>query len=307
MSEAALASSATPVTTQAPVDAKPTQNSSNPELNTTAGEKSAAQSAIEKYRLKVDGQDMDVDLDELKKGYTRASAAQKRFDEAAKMRKEAEAIKKEFEEYKLSLKSKPIEMLKKEGINTREEAEKFLANELKMEMMSPEERRAIEAEKKLKQYEDQEKEFKTKQEQAEYEKLVETNRQDYETRFMGALESLGLPPHPDTLYEMSKAAMICLDAGYDPDPSDLAAMVKDKMINSFKGIFDKMSGEQLAQFLGDDVGKKIRQYDLGKLKSSMQTQTQKVSLQETETKPKKPMTEQQWRDHIYRKAGMTAD
>jgi len=69
---------------------------SAPEV-TGGGEVSAQEppqpQAPSKFKIPVDGQEVEVDLDELKRGYSHARAANKRMQEAAAIRKAEEARK----------------------------------------------------------------------------------------------------------------------------------------------------------------------------------------------------------------------
>jgi hypothetical protein len=61
---------------------------------TTPEDAAAAAKKLEKYKVKVDQEELEVDLDELRRGYTHGKAANKRFQEAAAKEKQvAELIR----------------------------------------------------------------------------------------------------------------------------------------------------------------------------------------------------------------------
>ena len=101
------------------------------------------------YRVKIDGQEMEVDESELLAGYQRAKAANKRFEEAAKQRKQAEHFLK-------LLRTDPVKVLQhpEVGHDVRQLAEDYLAEIIKKEKMSPEEREKAELKEKLQALDD---------------------------------------------------------------------------------------------------------------------------------------------------------
>jgi len=59
------------------------------ELQEQREQKKAEQKALAKYKVKVDGEELEVDENELKRSYAHAKAAAKRMEEAAEMRSKA--------------------------------------------------------------------------------------------------------------------------------------------------------------------------------------------------------------------------
>src|ERR1051326_8976996 len=99
-----------------------------------------------KFKLKVDGQEWEADENELTKYAQIGRAKEKRFEDAAKLRKEAE-------ERMDRLKKDWVSVLKEQGIS-REDIEKYLGGELRKDMMSPEEKARLEFEQEKKAFED---------------------------------------------------------------------------------------------------------------------------------------------------------
>ena len=74
-----------------------------------------SESAPELYTITVDGEEMQVTMDELLKSVQTAKASGKRFQEAASMRKEAEAARQELAALEEQLLRNPLEAMKKKG------------------------------------------------------------------------------------------------------------------------------------------------------------------------------------------------
>ncbi len=117
----------------------------------------AAKEAMRKYKVKVDGEELEVDEDELKRGYSHQKAANKLFQDAKIARKQSE-------EFIMMMKDpkKFFETAQKLGHDPRELAEKYLASQLEDELMDP-----------------KDKEIKTlKQEKEERDEYLETKNEE---------------------------------------------------------------------------------------------------------------------------------
>lgn len=95
-----------------------------------------------KYKLKVYDKEEEVDEDEIVRRAQRASAADKKFQEAAQ-------TEKRFGELVEKLKANPWELWKALGHDPHEAAEQLLIEKLKIEHMSPDQRRAWELEQEV--------------------------------------------------------------------------------------------------------------------------------------------------------------
>lgn len=151
-----------------------------------------------KWRAKVDGSEEDVELDEetIKREYQKWKASDKNFREAAKMRKEAEDRLSQYKKDRWKL-------FKDDGLDPYQEAENLLIDKIKMEQMSPAERRAYELEQENAQY-------KARLEAAEFEKrqhaeaLAKQEREAIELQhgaqlgneIVDAIKATGLKPSP---------------------------------------------------------------------------------------------------------------
>lgn len=133
--------SATP---DAPASDVTTDDAPEPKLEALAKETEEKPKAPEKpqpkrYKLKVDGREEEVEEEEIIRRAQRASAADKRFQEAAEIQKKYQATVEK-------LKANPWELFQALNMDPHAAAEQLLIEKLKLETMTPAERRAYDIE-----------------------------------------------------------------------------------------------------------------------------------------------------------------
>lgn len=241
------------------------KTSSKPETSTSGESKSseslvsAADKALKKFKVKIDGNETEVDESELIKGYQTSKAAMKRFEEASKKEKEhARFIEK--------LKANPAEVLNdpKIGKNARQWAEEFLAEELRKEMMSPEQRKLMEYEQKVKEYEEQQRAMKEQEEQQKMAQLEAKYAEELQTKFIDILDKSDLPKSPYVVKKMASLMYAAMQEGIDADvtPEMYVRIVREELKKDMNDMIRSLGGEQLLGFFGNDVVEKIRKADL---------------------------------------------
>jgi hypothetical protein len=114
---------------------------------------------VEPLKVKVDGKEKEVTLEDLKRNYSLGMAAQKRFEEAAKIRDEASSIKQAFS-------NKDVTSLLKAGWSEKDiedHAIKFLTEQAQKKSKTPQQLAQEERDRKLAEYEAKEKSQKQKE------------------------------------------------------------------------------------------------------------------------------------------------
>lgn len=303
---AAEATETTTENTAAETQAQPTSTQAaagTPALSSEATDK--AVKAIEqaaktgpnefkKYKVKIDGQEMEVTEKELLSGYQRATAAQKRFDDAAKMRKQNE-------QFINLLKKDPVKVLSHPDIghDVRKLAEEYLAGELRKESLSPEQRELEELRTKLRESEEKDKAAAETAKQQEFQKLQSYYEEDYTSKIVKALETSGLPKTPSTVSRMAQYMLRANEQGYEVEPTDVVTLVKEDYMGDVKALFGSLDGDTLISLLGKDVVNKIKKTEIEKIKSKTPanpTQTKEVAkpTAKSEDRPSKKMS---WDDY----------
>lgn len=276
------------------------------EQEVDAGSESEASEAVQnmkrKLKLKIDGEEVEEEIDlsdedALRRHLQLSKVAQKRMSEAARERKRAE-------EFMHRLKSNPIEVLNDPdlGVNFREIAEQYLAEQLEQEMMSPEEKRIKQAEQIIREREEEQRKAKEREQNEEVERLKNHYSQDYEKKITTALETGGLPKTPKTVRRMAELMKMNLSHGLDLEPTDLVTLVREDYVKEIKEIFGSSEGDQLLGLLGDDIANKIRKSDLQKLKSKMpQGSSSKPSGSSPRGSQPRAMSRDEWREMYSRR------
>ena len=100
--------------------------------------------APSKHRVKVNDQEIEVEYDELLRGYQKGRSADQRYQEAAKLRKEAQDTQEAFEKGNFKALS---EKFKIPQTRLREMSEDYLIELLKFDQLSEPEKRALIAER----------------------------------------------------------------------------------------------------------------------------------------------------------------
>lgn len=138
----------------------------------------------EKHKLVIDGKEVEVSLEDLKKGYNSIQAANKKFQEAANARKEAESLKKQADEtitnVEKALSEKPLEFLKNYFAEEYDKIADLIAKERtafheKMLNMTPEQKVKYEADKQAEEFRREKEELKK---ELEDRKLNDTKKEE---------------------------------------------------------------------------------------------------------------------------------
>jgi len=243
-----------------------------------------ASTAEEKRRLKVkvDDEELEVDEDELLRGYQKARASTKRFQEAAKLRKEAEDLVSK-------LKENPFEALKGQidPKQLREMTEQWLIEKLKEEQLSPEERELNELRREREKWKQEEVKKEAAQRQQELEVQTQREIERYNSEFVSALEKHSLPKSYATIKRMAYLMKEAAENNYEMDAESAAEIVQEELSGDFSQLIRALSPEALIGFLGKDVADKIRRYDVSKLKNKTSSSSSSESSASSSKKSEK--------------------
>lgn len=239
-----------------------------------------------RFKVKVDGVEQEVDEATLVRGYQKASAAEKKMMDAAGVRKQAEQFLKELHE-------NPKELLRKLGPTARAAVEDYLYEEIQFEGLSDEQKR-------LKKYEEQEKEWKAKEEsekeakvEAEKQQLMSKYQKQWTDQFHKILETSGLPKTEGTVVRIAQRMHALLKAGVkDVTPEDVVQDVVEEMESWAAAHFGADDGDLLEKRL-PTLAEKIRKRDIAKFKqNSLPSQAPRISeVREPAEKKKMTMAE----------------
>jgi hypothetical protein len=242
----------------------------------------ATPAEIRKMKLKIDGVESEYGEDEVIRFAQQGKSANKKFQEAAQMKKESEEL--------INLiKRDPRAVLEdpRIGHNFRKLAEDFLVAQIKEEMMTPEQKKHAEMEKQLRAFESEKKQQQQQQESAQMEQLKQHYANEYQTTITTALSQTGVPKTARTVKRMAELMSQSLANGIDLPPAQLAKIVKEDYLAEMKEMFGASDEDTLLGLLGDEVSNKIRRADLKKLKNAGNPQNSNRNVQKTAEKPQK--------------------
>jgi len=240
---------------------------------------------VEKRKVKVGDEELEVSADEAFKNYQLARASYKKMEEAAKVRKEAEAALTEVRGFIQGLKDPKNlwQLVQQLGHDPRHLSEAHLAEQIRIESLSPEERRLYDREQRIRQQEEEyarrEAEWRQKQLEEETPRL----REKFEREFKGALKSAGIPDSPRFIARM---ADLKSEFG-DLDANEAAGILAVEAQEEFTERLSTMSDEELFKALGEQRMGRIRQLDLQRLRNPVPQRTPAQAAQRPEQPRKK--------------------
>lgn len=254
--------------------------------------------AVKKWKLKSQGKTREVsDEGELVRLAQLGLGAHEKFQQAAGTRKQAEAI--------LELLQKdPAKALSSMGMDVRKLAEDYLVEEAKKLQMSPEERQKHELQQEIQRLQQEKAEI----EQSKQEERIQTLQAKYEVdiqdQIIGAIDRYKLPKNPKTVSRIAEYMASALENGYEANALDVASRVRQDIEDEHRSLYSQYNVEDLISLLGQDQLKKIRQYEVNKVKAkapNAPVKTAAVStnkMVENEDKSKKKMSMDDFRSEL---------
>lgn len=220
------------------------------------------------HEFTVDGKKVRVTLAELKRRYSVEEASQKRFQDASQLSKKAETVLSKLRDAKSAIAFLNDKEL---GLNPEEIRAEFEAwyhkTVIEREAMSPAERRAADAEAKLKEIEDakaaEEKETQTRAEQEAEKRMAHTVQQEL-------IEILNTSSLPKTRFTVSRLAhwiAVNENNGINASHEVLVAQVRKETQDIARSIISSADGEMLEALFGKEGIDKIRKHDLTQLRA----------------------------------------
>lgn len=268
-----------------------------PGTSTKEGISQAAEAVAQKYKVKVDGAEMEVDLQELLTGYQTRKSSDKAFREASMLRKQSE-------EFIHLLKTNPAKVLTdpRIGHDMRKLAEEYLAAQLEDEMMDPKDRELRDAKKQLQEIEEEKKRKAAEEEESRKTELRQKYAADYQSQILNALDKSGLPKSELTVKRMAYYLQQGLKRGYSLEAMDVVDLVRQDYISEQKALFGGLDGDALLSILGSDVADKIRKHDIAKLKNPHQglRTPEKQPSGDSERPQKKSLSKEEWKKKMER-------
>lgn len=259
------------------------------------------QAVQKKFKIKVDGSELELDEPEVIRRAQLSSAAYKKFEEANKLKQQNEQLINMFRNNFTDLLDDPrlgIDETSKQKMLDDYYRRKYI----EPSTLTPEQRKLKEAEAEIQRYRDGEKQKKQQEEQTQLEQLEKYHAQNYEKIVVEALQGESLPKTEFTVRRMADLLIKNGQMGLELTPQQIATLVREDYQTEIKSVLGQTDGDVLLKMLGDDVANKIRKADLARLKAGMPNlpkptvDVAKADFTKKETKRYKNMD--QWREEV---------
>jgi len=224
------------------------------------------------YKIKVDGEELELSQEEMIKYAQLGKAGQKRMAEAARIKQEA------FQLIEL-LRTDPERVLADPDILGSEKAvvefaKKILSRELEEEQKSPEVREKERLQRELEREREERRREKEERDRAEYERLVQEQEMKLEEEIQEAFEVTGLPRSPYVLKRFTDVMLSFAKSDKDITPKQAMNIVKKEMHKDIQNLLSVSPEDILENLIGQENLKRVRKRQVAKIKS----ETSKPSL-----------------------------
>lgn len=282
-SAAPASSTPAPAAPAASADAKAAP-AVEPKAATPAAPAKAAPVAEETWDVQENGQVVKKTRKEILEAYQMRQLSDKKRSEADKVLQEYNKL---FEVYKKD----PIKFMKATGVDFENLATQFLAKKAEEAMLDPKEKELRDAKAKAAEYEKWVNEQKAKQENEQKQAAIAAERTRIHAEIIQAIEEakdLGLPVDEELVIQIAQKMMLQDKKQKPLNAKEALPKAYESTQKFLKSIASKMEGEQLVKWLGEDVAKKIRKYDLAQLKAKRVPAAQPQALVTPKVDPAKP-------------------
>jgi len=141
--------------------------------------------------------------------------------------------------------------------------------EIEKNELSPEAKRAYEAEQEVARLKKEQEDAKTKEEHEASVRLQAKYTQQYEAEIQGALEETQIPKTADSVARMASLMHSAIENGYEITAVEAAGLVKQNYLSDIVSLLGAADGEMLLSLLGEESATKIRKVDLARLESAI--------------------------------------
>lgn len=211
-----------------------------------------------KHKVRVEGQEFEVDYDDLLTGYQKAQASSKRFQEASKIHQESKPVIEALEKGDIKF------LVNKLGPDRAKQLfEDYLVEQMEYESLSPIEKKAIEAERRAKQLEEQLEARKKQDAEAEQKEKLTKAHDEVDAQVSEALKKIGKKPTPRLVVRIVDEMISDMTTGNDTFDADKASAKAIRSVHQdISEFLSDMSAADAIQILPPQLLKAIREYEV---------------------------------------------
>lgn len=217
-----------------------------------------------KYKVKVEDKEEEVDEDELLRGYSHSKAANRKFQEAAELRKSVDA-------FVADAKKNPALLKDVLGVDLREWAEQQALAEIEERMLSPEEKEL----RDLRRFKESQDKTAVEQREAAEKAQREKDRtaavETIDSEIFDALKEAGLKATPRTVARLAEQMLASLDEqGNRISGKDALKRARGDYQADLSELVDSLDPKQIAE-LFPSLLDKVRAHSLEAVKPALPT------------------------------------
>jgi len=271
--------------------ADPIVEAPSTETQAVTHEDGSLPSGRELYKLIVDGQEEEVDIDELKKRASHSSGAAKRMQEATKAKEDATRL--------LGLlKQDPFAVLKEldESFDPKDFLSTRLAKLMEEELLTPEEKQQRADAEELRALREERKRAQEEREAKDLEMMAAKEREKLDVEFAQALKEAGVPSTKSAKARLAQAMLVDLENGTNTPIGTIALAVKAEMQQELMDLLSTADEDTFEQIMGSDLLTKAQKVAIRKHKSPGNKQpVRQTPMEKKEDKEERPMTPDEFR------------
>ncbi len=237
--------------------------------------KKEIQKQLNKYKLKIDNEESDFELDlsndeEVKKHLQLSKVAQKRMAEAADVRKKQSDFERSADEFINLLKTDPRRVLSDPsiGVDLKKFAQDILNQEAEESRKSPEQRQIEKLQKQLQDSMDQKKQEEEDRKGKEFTRLQEEAYRTIDLDITAALQAENLPKKPYILNKFINYMSAALEQNIELSAKDLGPLIRKDLISDVNELLGAAPDEVIEEILGKDILGRMRKRSLQRAKQS---------------------------------------
>jgi hypothetical protein len=296
------------------------------ELTKTTQEEIQEEPEPKLYKIKVKGEEKEISEEELRKTFEISPetaitddvanallksknleiAARQAFSEATNARKQVEAFVEMFASDPMSILTDP-----KMPWDFEDLVVDFVTEKIRLEKMSPSERKAMELEIENKRFKEQIERENQEKSKVQYEREVEYHQNNDAQDIVKTMESAGLPETQVVFqrfaYHMGRLINQAKQEGYNYNPTaaDVLPIVQAEIDETLAYLGKKADPQKLEKTLGADAMKKLRDHEISKVKKNAAPRREAIpgATPKQSEQANKKMSIQQFREMMDAKMG----
>lgn len=225
-----------------------------------------------KYKAKVNGKEKEIELDlnndeEVLKYIQKAMASDEKFREAATIRKQMESLVQALKEDPRQVLSHPSL-----GVDLKTFAENILNEAMEEELKTPEQKAQEALQKELEEKNKKLEEIEQRAREAELARIEEQEFRQLDQEITSALSDIqDLPKSPYVVKRLTDAMIDAVNKGYtEVRVQDVLPIVRDKVKQELKAMFDIMPEEALEEVMGSNNLNRLRKKRLARRKKPVE-------------------------------------